>query len=817
MRIPTSALAALFVAALLGYAPTAGAQVGSTTDIIMGRIVGPDSQPVANAKVSVTSAETGITRTKTTGADSRYSILFPDGGGSYHMTVIALGWSPVRRDVQRSSDEDRIVTEIQMGRVAAQLSAVEVRATRNRQPQLQRPEAGSTERGLPPNLVNRLPVDGGDLNSLATLAPGVVAVPGTDSTKSSFSVAGQPSNQNNITLDGLSFGSGSVPQEAVRSTRVVTSTFDVARGQFTGGQIASTTRGGTNNFQGALSYTMRNPTLEFFNDPSAAESQRYMQNQLSGGAGGPIIKDRMFIYGALSFQRRTDPLLSLLASDPLTLERLGTSQDSVSRFKSLVQQYGLSLTSPLAPEERRNDNTSAIVRFDYTLADAHTLMVRGDWRGNTQLGSRLNALALPHNGGDTHGTGGGGMMTLTSNAGNYINELRAYRSVDNRNTDPYLTVPDGRVVVASTLADSSRSISTLQFGGNPSLPQETRSSLLEASDEISRVTSAGGHRFKLGGLVNQERSTVEFIPNQYGTFVFNSLADFEARRPIQFTRTVSAKGTESATNNAALYLGDSWRVKPEFQLTYGVRVEGSRYPNAPAYNPLVEQAFGRRTDELPSESHVSPRIGFTWFVGDRSFGPPPTTIRGGIGEFRGKAPSQLFANAVNATGLTNGQSQLVCVGATVPTPDWSAYLADPSTIPTSCNGASTVFATQRRNVTVFDPSFEAPRAQRASLGVSRRFWERYTFSVDASYARGVRQTGTVDLNLDTIPEFRLANEGNRPVYTAPTAIVPTTGALSTASSRVDPGCGIVSQVSSTLHSATKQLTFGLNGVTAKGI
>src|SRR5207302_10320095 len=112
---------------------------------------------------------------------------------------------------------------------------------------------------------------------------GVIQVPGTDTTKASFNVAGQPSNQNSITLDGLTFGSGSVPSEAVRNTRVVTSTYDVARGQFTGGQVASTTRGGTNNGQGAFSYSRRDPNLEFVDDTNAAFGQKYRQNQISFG------------------------------------------------------------------------------------------------------------------------------------------------------------------------------------------------------------------------------------------------------------------------------------------------------------------------------------------------------------------------------------------------------------------------------------------------------------------------------------------------------------------------------------------------------
>jgi hypothetical protein len=804
--------------ALIALAPIGRAlgQVGSTTDILMGKISGLDSQAIANARVEATSLETGITRTKTTGADGRYTIVFPDGGGSYRLTIRAIGMEPVTRNIARQGDEDRLITDFTMGRNATQLATVQVRA-RGRNNQDQRPEPGSTERNLNPNLVNRLPVDAGDLTALAALAPGVIQVPGTDTTKASFNVAGQPSNQNSITLDGLSFSAGSVPSEAIRNTRVVTSTYDVARGQFTGGQVASTTRGGTNNIQGAFSYSLRDQDLEFAADTNSAFGQKYTQNQVNFGAGGPIIKDKLFTFGALSFSRRTDPLLSLLAADPLTLQRLGTNPDSVARFLNIVQQYGLPLTSPLAPDERLNDNTSALVRVDYNFAEDHSLMLRGDWRGNTQLGSRLNALALPHTGGDLKGSGGGGMLTLTSHFGMFINELRGYKSVDKRDTNGYLSIPDGRVVVASILDDGASAISTLQFGGNPSLPQETRSSLLEVSDEISRLTTAGGHRFKLGGLLNEQRSSVGFVPNRFGTFSFNSLADFEAGTPTQFTRTLFARDQQSATDNFGGYLGDSWRLSPEVQVTYGVRAEGSRYPDKPDYNPDVEATFGRRTDNLPSEIHVSPRAGFTVFLGESQFGPPPLTLRGGFGEFRGTAPAQLFASALNATGLSNGQSTLTCVGSAAPTPDWASYLSDPSSMPTTCNGGTPVFASQRRNVTVFDPNFEAPRAWRASLGLNRRFWDRYSFSIDAGYARGVAQTGLTDINLDTVPKFTLSNEGNRPVYAPPSAIIPSTGAVSIFGSRLHPQFGSVNQVTSNLKSNTKQLTFGLNGITTKGI
>lgn len=795
----------------------ARAQVGSSTDIIMGQVLGPEGQPVAGARIEVTSTDTQIKRTKVTGADGRYTILFPDGGGSYVLQATAIGFAPLRLSVVRQADEDRLVADLKMGRNATVLSSVQVRANARRQP-TDRPEAGSTERGLPSGLIDRLPIDAGDLNALATLAPGVVGISATDSTTAAFSVAGQPPSQNNITLDGLSFGSGSVPAEAVRGTRVITNTYDVARGQFTGGQVASTTRGGTNVVAGALGYSLRDPSLEFAQEEDNTFSQKYTQNQFNTGIGGPIIKDKMFIFGAASVSRRTDPLQSLLAADPLALQRIGANGDSVQRFLSILNQYGLQPTSPLIPDQKLNDQGSALVRMDYSLGEAHSLMLRGDWRGSVQDANRISPFSVPHSGGDGKTSGGGGMISLTSHWDNgLINELRAYTSTDNRNSDPYLEVPSGRVIVASTLADGTSAVSTLQFGVNPSLPQESHTRLTEASDEISRVSTGGGHRVKLGGLLNEESSSTGSFTNVLGTYTFNSLADFEAGNAAQFTRTLSTNRREAKTINAALYLGDAWRFTPRLQLAYGLRLEGSKYLDAPPYNPVVDSLFNRRTDQFPSETHLSPRAGFTYSYGGASERQPLGTIRGGIGEFRGKAPSQLFASAADANGLVNGQAQLICVGSSVPAPDWPAFIENPALVPSTCDGPSQIFGNQRRNVTVFAPDFGAPRAWRSSFGINRRIAERYTLSLDANYARGVAQTSAIDLNLNTTPKFTLASEGGRPVYTPASSIVPTTGVVALGGSRIHPQFGVVSEMNSNLQSDTKQVTASFNGFTTRGL
>src|SRR5687768_15131092 len=116
------------LALTLAAATTASGQVGSTTDIILGRVTGPDSVPLENARVEVTSAESGITRNRLTNDKGQYAIVFPDGGGAYALRVTYLGMAPFQTTLQRQADEDRLVANVQMTRAQAhELAPVVVR------------------------------------------------------------------------------------------------------------------------------------------------------------------------------------------------------------------------------------------------------------------------------------------------------------------------------------------------------------------------------------------------------------------------------------------------------------------------------------------------------------------------------------------------------------------------------------------------------------------------------------------------------------------------------------------------------------------
>lgn len=860
---------ALFVAAL-GVPALARAQVGSSTDILTGKVVGPNGEPIAGARVEVLSLETQVSRFRTTNEKGTWTLLYPDGGGNYRVTVKAIGMAPNVQNVNRQADEDRLeVPLVTLSPTSQRLGQIVVRAPPSTNGN-DRPTAGSTEKVLSGEQLYRLPVDASDPALVASLAPGVILLGGSDSTANSFVIAGQRADQNQITLDGLSFGSGSVPSEAVRNTRVITNTYDVARGQFTGGQVASTTRSGTNVVQGSTGYVMNQPEFEF-PDTSSQATARYTSNQLSFGVGGPFVQDQSFWFFSANASESFRDIETLLNANNLLLERSNAAPDSVTHFLNALNKYGIPTSSLIVPNNALTDRSSALTRMDFALGDRHTLTVRGDFNWSTLDATRLSTLSVPLHGGDTRSLGGGFMTSLSSQFDNgIINEARLYMNDATNSAQPYLVMPQGSVRVTSSLPDSLTGISNFVFGGNAGMPTSGETKQIELTDEASYFKAGSAHRFKIGFFGNITTFNNNNTTNQLGSWSYNSLTDFDNNNPSQFTRTLTPTIHTGDTENAAVYLGDAWRVSRAFQMVYGVRAEATRFDGRPQYNPDIQTLFGRNTSDFPSETHLSPRLGFTWTSGLPPAPPPrapgdtttrpgqnngqqngqqgggfggggggrggrgggggaggpnlfqglsTTVIRGGIGEFRGKAPTGLFTNALDATGLPGGESQLVCIGSATPIPDWSAMINNPTSAPNEClGGANSALSGNKPNVTTFAPDFEAPRAWRGSLGIQRRILQRYTVNVDATYARGTNYYGVTDLNLNTnAPQFTLSNEDNRPVYVSPSAIVSTTGALQSLNSRVQSAYGNVYSVNSNLGSEAKQVTASINGFTPQGI
>ncbi len=797
---------------LLILAPPLAGQVGISTDLITGTVTDQDGAPLAGATVEAMSLETRVLRSATTDPRGRYRILFPDGGGRYQIYARSLGYVGVRlAGARRSEDDDRIVVDVKLIGQAVEVEALTVRGGNPAQ-RAAAPTPGSTESVQTPDRLARLPVDASDFAAIAALAAGVVSVGGSDSTAASFSVAGQGPNANVTTLDGLGLRAASVPQDAVRATRVVTNTYDVARGQFSGGLVSSTTRSGTNVFQATGNGTVRDPALAWGgNDPTR---QTGAVQQFSTGFGGPVAKDKLFYFISGQVRHRDDRLLSLSTLDPTGAERFGLAPDSLDRFLGIVSGFGVPVNAPGDPDSRFGRDLSALLRTDWVLGQTQTLSLRGDWRRSDQDPTRVSSLSTSASGGTQESSGGGVMLTLSSRFGqSVINELKAYASGSSNNATGYLGSPQGRVQVSSHLSDGSLSFSTLSFGGSAGLPQEGRSNGLEVTEEMSYLPGAASHRIKVGAFYTTTESRQTNAGNRFGTFTFNSLAALEAGTPSTFTRTLAPATRQGRGSTAALYAGDVWRPLPAVQLTYGVRGEHSWFGGASDYDPAIDSIFGLRSDRLPAETRLSPRLGFSW-SGMAKDGPPRLTVRGGVGEFRSPILLQLAANA-SASVSGAAETQLFCAGPSAPTPDWNAYLLDPTSIPDTCAGPPSPSSSGAPTYTLFGGKVEAPRAVRSSLGMQWRSG-LVGFGLEVTHALGSAQSGYLDRNLGAA-QFTLAGEGGRQVFAPASAIDTTTGAVALGASRSDPEYGQVLEITSRYKNRATSLALSANGIVGHGI
>src|SRR2546422_2952040 len=161
----------------------------------------------------------------------------------------------------------------------------------------------------------------------------------------------------------------------------------------------------------------------------------------------------------------------------------------------------------------------------------------GSWE--SQEPTRVGSLALPATGGTRTMGGGGVMASLTSYfGGHFINELRGYVARQRRDVRAFLTLPSGFVDVGSTLPNGGQTVVGLAFGGNSGLPQHTNNGSLELADEFSWLPGATAHRLKVGVDVIGTRLEENQTGNQFGTFIYPSLAAFAADSPAMFTRTL---------------------------------------------------------------------------------------------------------------------------------------------------------------------------------------------------------------------------------------------------------------------------------------
>ena len=323
------AVSALLLVLCLSVPPL---QAQVDTGSILGTITDASGAAISGAKVTLTNEGTGAALSTTTGADGVYKFT-PLKVGSYKVTASYQGF----QTITQTNIEVNVGTDVVINfnlKPGAVTQTVEVVAA---VPVLQTQNA-SVGQVIDSRSVNDLPLNGRNFTFLAQLSAGV-NTPQADTrgnaANGAFAANGLRPAQNNYLLDGIDNNSDTVdflngtnfvvlpPVDAIEEFKVETSGFSAQYGRSGAAVLNATIKSGTNELHGSAWEFFRNDKLDaadFFENAGGIKKGALRQNQFGVSAGGPIIKNKVFIFGDYEGFRRVQGTV-LTGSVPTALER----------------------------------------------------------------------------------------------------------------------------------------------------------------------------------------------------------------------------------------------------------------------------------------------------------------------------------------------------------------------------------------------------------------------------------------------------------------------------------------------------------------
>ncbi len=312
----------LFVSVSLVLGQTAG------TGGLTGTVTDPSGGVIVGATVDATNAGTGQERSATTDNAGvyKFSLLQP---GNYSVKFSAAGFKTAEvPSVAVSVTETPVLNEkLEIGAQSEKVTVEATAETIQTQNATNGAVVGSQE-------VVELPLVSRNYTQIINLSPGVVSNVSTASSIGNGTVDvnanGSKANQNNYSMDGSSivnYVSGTAGQtgsypgiaipnpDAIQEFKVQTSQYDASSGRNPGANVTVVTKSGTNQFHGAAWEFNRNNFFnanDFFYKRSEATlgqpnaPQTLKQNTFGGTFGGPIKKDKIFIFGSYQGLRQTN-------------------------------------------------------------------------------------------------------------------------------------------------------------------------------------------------------------------------------------------------------------------------------------------------------------------------------------------------------------------------------------------------------------------------------------------------------------------------------------------------------------------------------
>ena len=776
--------------------PSVFSQASSSTAELRGQVTDSVGAAVPNATVTVTDTSKGTSQTTTTNSEGIYTFLnlLPS---SYELKVEAAtaGFAPISTRIELTvGQRANIPFKLNAGTITENVDIVagaEVVETDRTQ------QSSVVDVGQ----ITNLPISRRNYLDYALLTPGVNDADNisdasdfrvAQTPQSGLSFGGNNGRGNLIQVDGggTNTVSGGVQtiigQEGVQEFQVLRNSYNAEFGGASGGIVNIVSKSGANRFSGSIFGLFRDDKFDARNafDFNPNGKSPFSRQQYGGSLGGPIKKDKTFFFTSIERFSQDETTFVNLLNDP-SIFGLTASQNSLFNFLAgtpfgpLATALTGTLTTTAARYPRtvnlftsasgqfpfNSNQTTFSARIDHNFSASDNAYVRfhvNDSKFENQAAGALTAVSR----GRTLDTFNGGILISENHqfSSKTVNELKGqwsyynFKVIPNEKIGPEFNIegfgffnrdiflPSRTIQREYDITDNLAHLHgahTLKFGGG-----------FQATDVSTGNETFFGGRFNFGAAIPLANiipaATLPPLqaflaannPSLLPTLAspINALQSFNLNLPIVYQQGFGTPEVNSFTYRYSLYGQDTWKVRPNLTLTYGLRYSIS---DEPFYMPLDKNDF-------------QPRFGFSW----DPFNDGKTSIRGGAGIFAGYTIYSVPNVTKTLSGFPGDPINIVLATAT------SGALGLPSSftvyqtlLAQGIIGSRTITAADLLQFGVtprpgaplevrfrVEPNYETPMTYQGSLGAQRDIGNGFSLEVSYLFTRGLHITRNRDIN-----------------------------------------------------------------------
>jgi hypothetical protein len=577
---------------------------------IQGTVTDPNGAVVPGAEVTITSPDTGLTRTTLTDDEGSYSVSeLPIG--TYQVTVKKTGFHDVTVKNVKAEVSTTTHADVPL-QIAGGVDIIDIPAGE--------PIVSTSENNLGGSIqakqLQELPISGRDFTKMLVLVPGSGGDPSgvADSPGSFglFSINGNRGRSNNYLIDGTDMNDGYrnlpainqggvfgtpatiLPMDAIEEMSIISST-EAEYGRSSGATVNIVTRSGTNTVHGTAYEYFRNNRLDarnFFNTNDQPQDV-FHNNQFGFSLGGPIKKNKTFWFVSYEGQRETVGIPTV-ARVPTTAEIAAATANNGGVVNPVIASLlGRNpWPAPNRPADARGNNlqisNGASNRVNSFIGKIDQHIGKDDLlTGRYYFGKSNQSFPLAL-------VGGGilpGFNTVTPTNVNIASVsythvfsprlLIEFRGGYNRFKETFFPEDSSfnPASIGLNMGTSAQDFGLPQIGvdgfatlgANTSVPRGRVDTNTQLFGNVSYT--AGRHNWKMGYEFRRTFVDGFFDSGYRGKLSFDTLDDFIAGTPTGGRQAQGNSSRQTFQNNNSLYLQDSFHISPHVTLNYGVRWE----------------------------------------------------------------------------------------------------------------------------------------------------------------------------------------------------------------------------------------------------